>query len=43
MEGAINKAVDINCVLLGMKLQLLMHQNCRAKFIPLFRGRMIGF
>ena len=43
MEGALTQAVDINCVLLGIKLQLLMHQACRAKFISLFRGRMIEF
>ena len=41
MEGALTQAVDINCVLMDMKLQLLMRQACRAKFISLFRGRMI--
>lgn len=43
MEGVLTQAVDINCVLLGIKLQLLMHQACRAKFISLFRERMIEF
>ena len=43
MEGVLTQAVDINCVLMEIKLQLLMHQACRAKFISLFRGRMIEF
>lgn len=43
MEGVLTQAVDINCVLMGMKLQLLMNQSCMAKFISLFRGRIIEF
>ena len=43
MEGVLTRAVDINCILMGMKLQLLMPQTCRAKFILLLRGRMTKF
>lgn len=43
MEGALTQDVDINCVPMSMKLQLLMPKTCRAKFIVPLRGRIAKF